>query len=96
MTALQNPKVLKGREVPQKKICEAGKKQSDIHDRALGDHSLERMILEAPRGTGMEEGREREQKRGREKKKEGREREKGRKTFECVKLVGIFFFFQFY
>ena len=37
-----------------------------------------------------------ENKRRREKKKEGREREKGRKTFECVKLVGIFFFFQFY
>lgn len=55
MIALQNPKVLKRREVPQKKICEAGKKQSDTHDRALGDHSLERMVLEAPRGTGMEE-----------------------------------------
>ena len=43
------------------------------------------------RGGGMEEGREREGKRGREEKKEGREREKGRETFECVKLVGIFF-----
>ena len=31
-------------------------------------------------------------KRGREKKKEGREIEKGRKTSECVKLVGISFF----
>ena len=31
------------------------KKSQIIHDRASGVHGLGRMVLEAPRGTGMEE-----------------------------------------
>ena len=43
-------------------------------------------------GEGWRKEGKENKKRGREKKKEGREREKGRKTSECVKLVGISFF----